>query len=80
MEKPQQMHGLVGGFAPADVNDPFVKIVADFAVTEVEKDRTQFNFLSTVPSDTHLTGKVIQAGMQVCVCDLLVTIRRFSWF
>lgn len=74
---PQRQHGMVGGYAPADVNDPFVNTVAQFAVDELEKNKKQYSFLAAVPADTHLKGTVVQAGMQVCViynvvvsCDL----------
>lgn len=70
--KPQRAHGMVGGYAPADVNDPFVKSVAQFAVEELEKNKSQCSFLASVPADTHLKGTVIQAGMQVCFCFVLI--------
>ena len=61
----KQEHGLVGGYAPADVNDPFVVAVAKFAVDSLEKNKDQYTFLASVPSDTHLVGTVLQAQQQV---------------
>jgi len=62
----KQQHGLVGGYAPADVSDPFVSVVAQFAVDELKKNMKQYDFLASVPPDTHLEGKVLLAQQQVC--------------
>ncbi len=72
----KQQHGLVGGYAPADVNDPFVEMVAKFALESLEKNKKQYTFLASVPSDTHLEGTVLQAQQQVCYIMLIKIFTR----
>ena len=63
----EMMGGMVGGYSPADVHDPFVKAAAQFAVDElVKKDKNRYTFLAQVPPHTHLKGTVVQAQEQVC--------------